>query len=714
MLHLATITHNRIHYILLPFADHLDVNVFLRCGISDDRKVLYNFREKFPWVAEPSDPMSSVVTRDLLRQCDNLADALKWLHEGMHVASSPDPLFCAHMDLKPANILILGPTSEDMRVGRWMISDFGISVFRTQQKDQDTKFATPLDYYNQLTLQTRPKRAEGPYTAPEVCQNQNQQGVGRRSDVWSFGCLFSEVYLFALGRAKLVDDFRTMRKHNTGTDYFYRRTRLASLGAARAMTYEVRPWILNWLMDIPSRFPGNKNSWGTCCIQSIFKMLNPDPDHRPTSRDLRSLTWHVRQHFALAPGDPNCYCSMPLDDVPRPATEVPLPPPTPGNVYNSPDLDSGTAPHTVALPEERTRPSSAVRSHDPSIRSSQSSSHTIHSQSDLQSPSSRSATQTPPTLPSRSGSQTLAYRSEPQSPPILPARWSSQTETYRSDSQTPPMLPSRYGSLTQAYRLGEPVSPAPSVHSSLHSQLENVDSLGISPVVSSASTPAVVRTTTSNEETLLQGAHPRTISAPNVQSSRPSWASQTSQTGSSVHSQNHSQPGSSRNSQQSLPFSGPPVWAHGIQFPSHKALKLRPPTHWNLRVEKAGKRSREMIDISKKTINSIAMTPVGPRVACLTGSTIHLFALESGARETHELQPPVELPNSKEHKWKQVALAGPYLGVWGVANGKKKVIPLPFSECCRIQRSYRSIGCLQEHRDWERISRSSARRHCLS
>lgn len=602
MLHLATIIHDRIHYILLPFADHFDVNIFLRCGMSDDVKQVYDFRQKFPYVAEISDPLSSLVTRDLLRQCNALTDALRWLHEGMYVSESPDSLFCAHMDLKPANILIVGPTSEELRVGRWKISDFGISVFRKQEKDQETKYGTSLDYYTQVTMNTRPKRAEGPYTAPEVCQNQNQRGVGRRSDVWSFGCFFSEVYLFALGRAELVNEFRMIRKQNTGTDYFYMQTRMPSLGATRTARYEIRPWILNYLSAIPDKYAGNKNRWGTCCVQSIYKMLNPDPERRPPSRDLRSLTWHVTQHFGLSPDDLGCDCTILSSGTPKLGSPLPTP--------------EGPSPPLIA-----------VKASSTPVPSSRTSSHTI---------------------PLRSDSQTLHSHSEPPTPPVLPSRPGSQA------------LPDKSGSDGRV----------PSVYSSLHSQVDATDPLGISPLAS-APTPSVVRSTTfGNEEIIHQGTHSRNASSRDIQSSRPSWTSQSSHSGSSINVEHRTFPMSDR---QTLPNADRPPFSHGIQIPSHKALVLRTPAHWTLRVEKQGKRSREMMDISKKTINSIAMTPIGPRVACLTGSTIHLFALEPGARETHELHPPVELPNYKDHKWKQVALAGPFLGAWGLANGKKKV-----------------------------------------
>ncbi|KAF2097251.1 kinase-like protein [Rhizodiscina lignyota] len=306
MLHFATITHNQVHYILLPFAEHLDLGIFLRCGISDENKRVYMFPDKFPELTDSCKSNSVRVTDHLLRQCWSLADALRWLHETITVSTSPEPLYCAHMDLKPANVLIEGPTDSQTPVGHWKLSDFGISVFREQSKQQDTKFVSPLDYFNQLTLKTRPKRVEGSYTAPEVCDN--QKTVGRRSDVWSFGCLFSEVLLFALGRHTLVNEFRNVRKGHIGTDSFYRRKVSRNLAAPDARSeYEIRPWIITWLAGIPVRY-SHDSSWMTSGVDGILRMLDPDTATRPTGKQAMEMTFHIRQHFLGHHSVTGCVC----------------------------------------------------------------------------------------------------------------------------------------------------------------------------------------------------------------------------------------------------------------------------------------------------------------------------------------------------------------------------------------------------------------------
>ena len=160
MKHLATITHGSKHYILLPLTDHLDLELFLHCGISDDGKRLYNFEDRFPALK------GGDLTTALFHQLYLVAHALSWLHSGISMEQSRSRIFCAHMGLKPSNILV--ENAKDSLVGRWMLSDFGISVFKEDTQKQDSEYVSIGDYYSQITTKTRLRRAKGTYQAPEV------------------------------------------------------------------------------------------------------------------------------------------------------------------------------------------------------------------------------------------------------------------------------------------------------------------------------------------------------------------------------------------------------------------------------------------------------------------------------------------------------------------------------------------------------------------
>jgi serine/threonine protein kinase len=127
VLQLATVEHGPKLYILLPYAKYGDLGDFLHCGIGPDKKINYNFDYRFNKVR------NNDIRLPLLHQCWVLADALAWLHTGIAIEKSSSTVFCVHMDLKLANILIQDDPKS--AVGKWMISDFGISESHGNLRD---------------------------------------------------------------------------------------------------------------------------------------------------------------------------------------------------------------------------------------------------------------------------------------------------------------------------------------------------------------------------------------------------------------------------------------------------------------------------------------------------------------------------------------------------------------------------------------------------
>lgn len=306
MKHLATITHGSKHYILLPLADHLDLELFLHCGISDDGKRLYNFEDRFPA------PKGGDLTTALFHQLYLVAHALVWLHSGISMEQSHSRIFCAHMDLKPSNILV--ENAKDSLVGRWMLSDFGISVFKEDTQKQDSEYVSIGDYYSQITTKTRLRRAKGTYQAPEVMIRKpswdqlshlspDQREIARKSNVWSFGCIFSDVLAFDLGRDKLVKDFQIVRKGNLSDDYFYLDKTTSSPSAPDSPEqYQVRPWIVEWLQRLPRRFD-RPAEWLGCCAATILDILIIDAERRPDANRVLEMTSHICTHLVASRRD---------------------------------------------------------------------------------------------------------------------------------------------------------------------------------------------------------------------------------------------------------------------------------------------------------------------------------------------------------------------------------------------------------------------------
>lgn len=305
MLHLATIKHGLKHYILLPYAEYGDLELFLHCGRGPTGEIKYDFKKRF------NNVHSSDMTLPLLRQCWYLTDALKWLHGGITVEKSSSTVLCTHMDLKPANILI--QYDPESMIGTWMISDFGISVLKEEAPQQGAGIVSIYDYYSQLTMNSQPKRQEGTYQAPEVKLTEDaskqksnltpdQKGIGRRSDIWSYGCIFSEVLAFALGGDKLVCEYQTARKGQDGKDYFYiekeDRGHLSAPGTGPKQ-YQVHPKVLQWLDSLCGR-PLNSQGWVDCYVETIKHILIVDTQKRPDATKLQVLVEHVKAHVVAS------------------------------------------------------------------------------------------------------------------------------------------------------------------------------------------------------------------------------------------------------------------------------------------------------------------------------------------------------------------------------------------------------------------------------
>ena len=309
MLHMATIIHGSNYHILLPIAEYGDLELFLNEGYEWPESEIsqYDFESRFPLVYEE-------LPNATLRQLKDLADAMRWLHDDLYISDNED-LYCAHMELKPNSILIVpndNSSPQQSQVGKWMFSDFGLSVLTRSTEGRPTSPAATVSIrdmhhaFAEGSIRTRPRGSYGAYQAPEVQPNESAT-VGRQSDVWSFGCIIAEVVVFAVGMRELVQEFRKIRKGNIGTDCFYSVARPSTGGSSRSAArrpsrgsqrYELRPWITKWLLGLPGELNEDLGDWFRCIIQYLMKVLDPVPTTRPSSSELCNQLDHVeRCHF---------------------------------------------------------------------------------------------------------------------------------------------------------------------------------------------------------------------------------------------------------------------------------------------------------------------------------------------------------------------------------------------------------------------------------
>lgn len=192
-------------------------------------------------------PQTNLETFQLFERISKLASALHEIHncdisfdaDGRKIDFSQ---IGYHRDLKPKNILKLGNV--------FMISDFGLARFKENISISKTKWA--------LGIST--------YMAPEC---RPQADVGRLVDIWSLGCIFSEVVTFALLGKEGIDQYSRRRKRQYGgdgcdmwLDFFYEGEK-------------VMDEVLEWFEHL--RIKSDNNPFIVDILGLVKEMLTPAP-----------------------------------------------------------------------------------------------------------------------------------------------------------------------------------------------------------------------------------------------------------------------------------------------------------------------------------------------------------------------------------------------------------------------------------------------------
>ena len=282
MRHIASIMHGNNFMILLPLAELHDLEIFLRGGEKPlantcDHQTIYEFDENFPHLKT-----ESVLHSALLKELFEIASALVWLHDELRIFGSLDR-YLAHMDLKPENILLAsGPHHP---AGKWMLTDFGVSLFDKGTNQRPSRLHSIRDAGPRLTSRGNRNqftRAHGPYEPPEV----DLPSVdGRKCDVWSFACILCDVLAFAFGRKEGLRQFRKLR-YDGNDDYFYRtHESLTSVPRMVNSSYtELKPEIRAWYQGLAAKHKIDQ-SWIKDYVAVLERALVPNPSDRPNMRD---------------------------------------------------------------------------------------------------------------------------------------------------------------------------------------------------------------------------------------------------------------------------------------------------------------------------------------------------------------------------------------------------------------------------------------------
>lgn len=167
---LASYTYRDKHNLLFPLADGGTLEALLQ---TERRKTVFQSDQTF------------------LVALVGLASAIEHVHDFVDRKLDFNRIGF-HRDLRPPNILV----SKDNLI----LADFGLSTFKEPTQGSATPFGVGV----------------GDYLAPE-CEDYedtfNDLIIRRSSDIWSFGCIITEIATYMAHGANAVKEFRNEREH---------------------------------------------------------------------------------------------------------------------------------------------------------------------------------------------------------------------------------------------------------------------------------------------------------------------------------------------------------------------------------------------------------------------------------------------------------------------------------------------------------------------
>ena len=191
-----------------------------------------------------------------------LASAIEAVHNYFSNTFNVRKIGC-HYDLKPGNILY--------RPGKLILSDFGLSRLSDEDKGSKSLY----------------RNGGAEYWAPEcysVDEDFKKLHVGRSSDMWSFGCILSEMLTYLQEGSTGVERFSSIR---TVTLAGYWECKLFHEGAKPSKA------VTQWLSRLSS-WPTIPNAQKSL-MAVIMDLLQPEPDARSRAQDITLSLFHIAQ-----------------------------------------------------------------------------------------------------------------------------------------------------------------------------------------------------------------------------------------------------------------------------------------------------------------------------------------------------------------------------------------------------------------------------------
>ena len=239
---LGSYTHGGIHSLIFPVAE-------------------YNLGQ----LLQNPQPARFGLQSDYLFALCGLASALDKLHSFSSKVLDISLMGCHH-DIKPNNILV--------QEGQFLLADFGLTTLKKVTESSKTIWKT----------------GDSRYLAPE-CEDVDNgfqpRKVGRRSDIWSFGCVLLELVTYTMQGPVGVKAFEQSRKVILNS-----RWTVYSFHAGHQPNKGVEAWITEL----------DKNATTACkgLIELVRDMLQMEPDDRPDAHQIvqRLRFWTLESKYS--------------------------------------------------------------------------------------------------------------------------------------------------------------------------------------------------------------------------------------------------------------------------------------------------------------------------------------------------------------------------------------------------------------------------------
>ena len=239
---LGSYTHGGIHSLIFPVAE-------------------YNLGQ----LLQNPQPARFGLQSDYLFALCGLASALDKLHSFSSKVLDISLMGCHH-DIKPNNILV--------QEGQFLLADFGLTTLKKVTESSKTIWKT----------------GDSRYLAPE-CEDVDNgfqpRKVGRRSDIWSFGCVLLELVTYTMQGPVGVKAFEQSRKVILNS-----RWTVYSFHAGHQPNKGVEAWITEL----------GKNATTACkgLIELVRDMLQMEPDDRPDAHQIvqRLRFWTLESKYS--------------------------------------------------------------------------------------------------------------------------------------------------------------------------------------------------------------------------------------------------------------------------------------------------------------------------------------------------------------------------------------------------------------------------------